>query len=72
MDAKSIFLNFKDREKCYTSNCKYFAINPNPFPNKSMVKDIILELIGVHDLHPRSQERPPRVPDGCQINFFQL
>ena len=35
---------------------------------KSIVRDIELApLLGVPDLHPKSQERPPRVPDGCQI-----
>ena len=41
------------------------GINPNTFLIKSMVRD-------VHDLHLRSQEFPPRVLDGCQINFFLI
>jgi len=46
------------------------GINPNPFPDKSMGKGIILESFGVPDLHPRSQEHPPQVPDECQSYLF--
>ena len=46
------------------------GINPYPFPDKSMLKGIILESLGVPDLHPRSQEHPSPVPDGCQIYIF--
>jgi len=43
---------------------------PILFQIKSMVRDIILEPLVVPDLQPRSQERPPWVPDGCQIYIF--
>ena len=42
---------------------------------KSMVRDITLEPLGVPDLHPRSQERPPKsgsVPDCTKSNFFNF
>ena len=45
---------------------------PILFQIKSMVRDIILDHLGVHDLHPRSQECPPRVPDGSQICIFSI
>ena len=43
---------------------------------KDMAEDIILEPLGVADLHLRSQERPPvsgRVPDRCpDLSFLAL
>ena len=44
--------------------------NPILFQIKNIVRDIILEPLGVPDLHPMSQKRPTRVPDGCQIYFL--
>ena len=41
------------------------GINPNLFLIKGIVRDIIMEALVILDLHPRSQECPPRVPDGC-------
>ena len=120
MDAKSTFFNCEAREKCDTSNYKYFArlihwctqnnfwtsslesgmssmyqednlrnississytllsqsgimrSTPILFQTKSMVKDTILESLGVPDLHPSSPDCPPCAPDGCQIYLFQL
>ena len=45
------------------------------FQIKSIFKEIILEPFGVPDLHPRSQECPPKsesFPDGCQIPLFEF
>ena len=46
------------------------GISPNLFLNEKYVQADTLEPFVVPDLHPRSQERPPKsgsVPDGCQI-----